>query len=57
MTAALQRRLALGAVLAGLVLFLGANLHLAWVATRSEPACAAAEGLAGSLRAPAQAGC
>lgn len=42
MTARGQRWLAIGAAVAGLALFLGANARLVAVAFRSQPACVAA---------------
>lgn len=46
MTARMQKRLAILAALAGVVLVIAANAHLLAVAVGSQPACAAVAGAA-----------
>lgn len=46
MTARAQRRLAYGAAIAGLLLFLGANAHFLAAAMNSQPDCREVAGLA-----------
>ena len=45
MTPGVQKRLAIGAALAAILLFLGANVHLLPVALQSQPECREAAGL------------
>lgn len=51
MTPGAQKRLAIGAALAALLLFLGANAHLLTVALHSQPECREAAGLIPARRA------
>ncbi|MDK3075134.1 hypothetical protein QO034_18765 [Sedimentitalea sp. JM2-8] len=51
MTPVVQKRLAIGAALAAVLLFLGANAHLLNVALRSQPECREAAGLTPAKRA------
>ncbi len=45
MTPNVQKRLAIGAALTAVVLFLGANAHMLTVALQSQPECREAAGL------------
>lgn len=51
MRPAAQKRLAVGAAVAALLLFLGANAHLLAVALQSQPECREAAGLEPARRA------
>lgn len=51
MTPGVQKRLAIGAALTGVLMFFGANAHLLAVALQSQPECRETSGLMPAKRA------